>query len=79
MAVDERVARKRLLDLKVELERLSEISEGARATVMLDRQAVCRHAFGNWMEYLLLHTPANGLDTSKGSRLCSTHSSFSPA
>ena len=31
MAVDERVARERLLDLKVELERLSEISEGAWA------------------------------------------------
>ncbi len=71
MAVDERVARERLLDLKVELERLSEISEGARATVMLDQQAVGRHAFENWMEYLLLHKPANGLDTFKGSRLCS--------
>lgn len=42
MPIDEAKARKRLLSLKVELETLSEISEGARATVELDQQSVGR-------------------------------------
>jgi DnaK suppressor protein len=42
MAAAEKTARKRLLALKQELEALSEMSEGARATVELDQQSVGR-------------------------------------
>lgn len=42
MAIDERAARQRLLDLKQELEDLSDLSEGSRATVELDQQSVGR-------------------------------------
>ncbi|WP_346915249.1 TraR/DksA C4-type zinc finger protein [uncultured Roseibium sp.] len=42
MTEAEKAARKRLLAMKQELEALSEMSEGARATVELDQQSVGR-------------------------------------
>lgn len=42
MPIDEEDVRKRLLELKADLETLSEISEDARATVTLDQQSVGR-------------------------------------
>jgi len=42
MAIDIDIARRRLAARKAELEEMSELSEGARATVTLDQQAVGR-------------------------------------
>ena len=42
MAIDTDIARRRLAARKTELEEISQLSEGARATVTLDQQAVGR-------------------------------------